>query len=172
MPGFDHLPIAFGGLNTEGEITAAVVSLLTSQLVPLAVQTVEEWHPQIEDTPRQYKKASLPAVWVWAAPAGIGRTLCQMIDLDYVVHIGVAVEDGNTQEGRGLHERIRENIGGVLELAYFKGSTSLLTSGHQVFFSDWSSGDMKRGFDDKNPWMLWSDNTIRCRVVVPDTIME
>lgn len=173
MSDFEHFPAPFGILSVEDELTTALVSQLTSQLTPLNVETIEEWHPQIEDRPRAYPQARLPAVWIYAGLIDTAYTIAQMMDLIYEVTIGVAVGNGDTQEARRLHEAIRENIAAVLSMAYMQGRTTFLTtSGYQTFFTDWSRGETKRGLDGQNPYLLWSSNSMRCRVVVPDTIIQ
>jgi hypothetical protein len=156
-------------IDFEGEICDGWVATVTAQLAPLSIATVEEWHPQSDESPiRQYKRDELPAIWVSAAPDGITLEACGVLGMHYTIKWGVLTENGDPQAARQEHERIRQNVAALFGSYQFQCNTSFLTSGYPVSFEyEQSLGDAKQDGtgEKKSPFRTTSENEMRLIVL-------
>jgi hypothetical protein len=173
-PNLIPTPLLQGGLDLADEILQNWIAQVESDLTMEGVTEIKEIAIPIGDEPPipATSAALLPGVYAYCtcgpAPEWIA---CQTLGLNYTVHWIVAVSDGRRTEQRKRHEQVREEIVAIFGGFDIQGSTLFLNRSHTcVHFDDISVGEPQLG--DGNPYLLWSVNTMRCRVAMPNPRME
>jgi hypothetical protein len=173
-PDLIHIPLLPGGLDLADEILQNWITQAQSDLTMEGVTTIEEWVPVPADSEvpfRAYPSAQLPAVWVQVTAAPPEWIACQTMGMNYTVRWGVVVSDGRAKHNRRRHEQVREELVALFGGFEIQGSTAFLNrSNASVHFDDISLGEVQIG--KANPYLLWSVNTMRCRVAMPNPRME
>ena len=164
--------VPIGMIDFEAEITSAWVAVVTAQVAPLSVTTVEERHPQGEENAiRQFRRDELPAVWCSSAPNGTSLEACGVLGLHYTIRWGVLTENGDAKEARREHERIRQNIVALFASYQFQGNSDFLSSGNPVSFNyEQTIGTPTQ--QNKSPYRVTSENEMRLMVLYPSTPTE
>jgi hypothetical protein len=173
LPTLNNIPLIQGGLDLADAILQAWVSQCTSDLDMESVSTISEMGIPVEGEPPfpAVSGASLPGVFAYVTTASPEWVAAQTVGLNYIVHWVVVVSDGRANANRKRHEQVREEIAALFGGFDIQGSTEFLSLAHTaVHFGDISMGEVQMG--DANPYLLWSVNTMRCQVSMPNPRME
>lgn len=174
MPDLDPIPLIAGDLDLSAEITDNWISTVQATIQDvLGIATVEEWVPPTPgaEVPfRAYTRTDLPGVAVYVSPSGSEPLAAAMVDEAYRVTWYVIVEGGAPKTTHRLHSRIRENLLALFGAnSYLQGSSQFLNrSGVCVTFDDYSFGDSEYA---ESPYVLYSRDSMRCRVSMPDPVV-
>lgn len=115
MPPLTPPTVPTGQLNYVDECIEAVIARLAAD--PnfevggnLGIATIEREYPQPDDSPRDYPRASLPALAVSAKSEASEWIACGTRNLPVEVRVRCVVESGVTRTAQELLQKIMENV--------------------------------------------------------------
>jgi hypothetical protein len=173
MPDLLPIPAPLGGINFAEALEDAVISNFQAHVYlgdTGNVKTIRKHYPQDDNEPGPFMAAELPAIGVWAETGEKEPAASGAYWLHYTVNIIVVNEDGDRRTGRKLNERIRDEALTSLRHSSVDGSTTFLSSGHQVFVDDTDAGAVEAGLDE-NPHLYWSSSSVTFRILWSDPMI-
>jgi len=168
----DKVPQIPGAFDYEKEIQDNWISQVQTDLFD-SLTTVEAGQVVPGGLPfRVYRAGELPAVSVTvAATSGVEWIAAQTEDYEFTVTWTLVFWDGRSQSTQQKHQKAQGNIRAIFATPEMRGSTLFLNRSHNsVEFDSFNQGEVQLG--EGNAWLLWSVNTMRCRVAMPNPRME